>query len=101
MAAVPALAEVETPIAALYGEWEKATRAVELAMAEGKFDDDEFDVIVGAQTDIEDQISRMKPMNLRDLAMKLYARASAGKCDLPPSQYCPGLWDEARELISA
>ena len=92
-------ADTETPVMRLFREWEVVTRIVVAASDDDDMSDDEFEVVSQRQTDIEDEIARTPPENLRDFAAKMFARSSGAKMDLPREDDCLGLWAGARALV--
>ncbi|MBT0780586.1 hypothetical protein [Paracoccus sp. pheM1] len=89
----------ETPVMRLFREWEAHTRIVISACDDHDMPEDEFEELSQRQTDIEDEIARIPPQNLRDFAAKMFARSTGGKMDLPREEDCPGLWAGVRDLI--
>lgn len=99
--AAPVLAKEETPVERLFRAWERETENVAAACVAKGMDDDTFTEIVQRQTDIEDQIAATPALNLRDFAMKAWARSSGGRDDLPNADELPALWAEVLALINA
>ncbi|MFN8681679.1 hypothetical protein ACDP63_11130 [Paracoccus sp. P2] len=104
LAAAPASAlcvidPADTPVMRLFREWEAHTKIVISACDDHDMPEDEFEELSQRQTDIEDEIARIPPQNLRDFAAKMFARSTGGKMDLPREEDCPGLWAGVRDLI--
>lgn len=97
--AAPALAESEeaaqeTPVEALYRQWEAVTELADAHNNDDMMPDEDFEAITQRQTDIEDAIAITPAQNLRDFAMKVYARPTRGICELPRPSHNPEFWAE-------
>ena len=97
--AAPAVDSTVTPVERLFREWESQAAIVDAACNDKAMPDEEFDELVGRQTDLENMIWNTPSRDTRDLAMKFYARSCVGTQDVPSAFAEPQFWDEARALI--
>lgn len=96
MAAVPASAKTETPMSALFREWEHIRSLKKAPMSE-----DEYDALLDRQIALEDEMIITRAQNASDWAMKIMAYSCLGESGLPDHHDNPALWAEARALIAA
>lgn len=96
--AVPAVAAADhdTPVAALFRQWEQVR-----ADKNGEMSDDDYDVLLYRQIDIEDRIIRTPAKNSADWIMKVMAYSCLGESAITDRDDNPDLWAEARALIAA
>ncbi|MFB2595451.1 hypothetical protein ACEYYB_11430 [Paracoccus sp. p4-l81] len=96
--AVPAAAEVETPVMRLFREWQAARDAEE---ATASADEAAYDAAWEVRYAVEKRLMAEPSQNGRDWMLKVCAWSYWGEGGGPDTREAPQLWAEARALIAA
>ncbi|WBU51875.1 hypothetical protein [Paracoccus sp. SCSIO 75233] len=90
---------LETPVEALFREWE-AAREVEEHSITGDLNDEQIEALAQPRQAIEDRIANTPSQNPRDIILKILASTFCGEADLEArTPSLAMLWDEARAQI--
>ncbi len=96
---VPAEA-AETPVAALFREWQEAKAAEDAAFAASATGDCEAcNSAYAAVREIEDGLMALPMRSSHDFFLKVAAWTNFGACDLFSNDHEPEFWAEARALV--
>lgn len=96
----PVAAETETPVAALYREFEAASAAEEAAYQRDE-PDEAIEVYSEIRRGIEQRLMAEPCHDARDFVIKIVAYTGFGIFSLPGREEGDALWAEARALVAA
>lgn len=98
--AVPAVAATETPVMAMFREWQPI--AAWLNGPEGQAaSTEDFDHVNDQRIDLEDRMMNEPARSAADVLAKMTARTHFGEDEMGSAAHLPQVWAEAREMIAA
>lgn len=97
-AALPAVAQAETPVERIFREWQAARNVEEATSGD---DDAVYEAAWQARFAVEERLMAEPSQNRRDWMLKICAWSYWGEGGGPDRIESPQLWAEARALIAA
>lgn len=96
---LPVVAALETPVMALFREWEAAQAAEDDAHIRN-LPDDEIEVFSQQRREIEQRVMAAPCQTGGDFVLKVIACTAFGGFCLPCESEAPAFWAEARALVA-
>lgn len=98
LAPIAAQAATETPVAALFREWQAAREVEEAAYAANE-DEAEGHKVWAARVEVENRMLATPSQTHADWMLKVCAYSAFGESGAPDIMELPQLWAEARALV--